>query len=106
MEVEYCLFMERGAEMDQDYNFQVIDNDPVSYAANDASAQAARIAREIGLRQFRISKRESQSTFWARFGVTQSSGSRFETGLGVPPPVALLVKLYQTGKLSDADLLA
>jgi hypothetical protein len=106
MEVEYCLFVQRGAEMDQDYNFHVIDNDPVSYAANDASAQAARIAGEIGLRQFRISKRESQSTFWARFGVTQSSGSRFETGLGVPPPVALLVKLYQTGKLSDADLLA
>ena len=57
------------------------------------------------LRQIRISKRESQATFWARFGVTQSSGSRFETGLGVPPPVALLVKLYYTGKLSDGDLL-
>jgi hypothetical protein len=54
----------------------------------------------------RISKRESQATFWARFGVTQSSGSRFETGLGVPPPVAILVKLYANGKLSDVDLLA
>jgi hypothetical protein len=93
--------------MDQDYNFQlVVENEAVAYAANDASSQPARTPGEIGLRQFRISKRESQATFWARFGVTQSSGSRFETGLGVPPPVALLVKLYLNGKLSDGDLLA
>jgi hypothetical protein len=92
--------------MDQDYNFQmVVENEPVSYAANDACTVPARASGEIGLRQFRISKRESQSTFWARFGVTQSSGSRFETGLGVPPPVAILVKLYVNGKLSDGDLL-
>ena len=58
------------------------------------------------LKRLRTSKRESQEKFWARFGVTQSSGSRFETGLGIPPPVALLVKLYADGKLSDADLLA
>jgi hypothetical protein len=91
--------------MDQDYNFQVLEKEPVSYAANDACVQPARASGQVGLRQFRISKRESQSTFWARFGVTQSSGSRFETGLGVPPPVALLVKLYQSGKVSDGDLL-
>jgi hypothetical protein len=93
--------------MDQDYNFQtVVENKPAAYAANDACNQPTRASGEIGLRQFRISKRESQATFWARFGVTQSSGSRFETGLGVPPPVALLVKLYVNGKLSDGDLLA
>ncbi len=56
------------------------------------------------LKQFRISKRESQEKFWGRFGVTQSSGSRFETGLGIPPPVAILVKLYVKGRLSDGDL--
>lgn len=91
--------------MDQDYNFQmVVENEPLSYAANDPVLSPARASGQIGLRQFRISKRESQSTFWARFGVTQSSGSRFETGLGVPPPVAILVKLYVNGKLSDGDL--
>lgn len=56
------------------------------------------------LRQLRISKRESQEKFWGRFGVTQSSGSRFETGLTIPAPVALLLKLYVNGKLSDVDL--
>jgi hypothetical protein len=91
--------------MDQDYNFRGFENESAQHAANDASVQPARAPGDIGLRQFRISKRESQSTFWARFGVTQSSGSRFETGLGVPPPVALLVRLYQAGKLSDGDLL-
>jgi hypothetical protein len=56
------------------------------------------------LKRFRLSKRESQEKFWGRFGVTQSSGSRFETGLGIPPPVAILVKLYVKGRLSDGDL--
>ena len=58
------------------------------------------------LRQIRISKRESQEKFWGRFGVTQSSGSRFETGLAMPAPVALLLKLYLEGKVSDGDLQA
>jgi hypothetical protein len=56
------------------------------------------------LRQFRISKRESQEKFWSRFGVTQSSGSRFETGLAIPAPVAILLKLYVNGRLTDGDL--
>jgi len=57
------------------------------------------------LKKYRISKRESQEKFWGRFGVTQSSGSRFETGLAIPAPVALLLKLYVNGKLNDGDLL-
>jgi len=93
--------------MDQDYKLEkVVESEAESYAANDACNVPMRASGQAGLRQLRISKRESQATFWARFGVTQSSGSRFETGLGVPPPVALLVKLYVSGKLSDGDLLA
>lgn len=92
--------------MEQEYNLKLVGaNEVVSFAANDACSAPVQGAVHRGLRQLRISKRESQATFWARFGVTQSSGSRFETGLDVPPPVALLVKLYVTGKLSDGDLL-
>lgn len=58
----------------------------------------------VDLRQLRVSKRESQEKFWGRFGVTQSSGSRFETGLSIPTPVAILLKLYLDGRLSDGDL--
>jgi hypothetical protein len=71
------------------------------------AAQAYAPARSVSdLRRIRISKRESQEKFWGRFGVTQSSGSRFETGLAIPAPVALLLKLYVSGKLNDGDLRA
>lgn len=76
----------------------------VAHDSDKASAVGLRALPISDLRRFRMSKRESQEKFWGRFGVTQSSGSRFETGLGIPPPVAILVKLYVEGKLSDGDL--
>ena len=92
--------------MDHDDNFPMVLEHAAVRAANDPSALPARaVPGQIGVRQFRVSKHESQATFWARFGVTQSSGSRFETGLGVPPPVAILIRLYLNGKLNDGDLL-
>jgi hypothetical protein len=94
--------------MDIDYQYHHSIETPVhgfdiSKDGGHPEAPAAR--QHMELKQFRISRRESQEKFWARFGVTQSSGSRFETGLGIPPPVALLVRLYLDGKLTDADLL-
>jgi hypothetical protein len=56
------------------------------------------------LREFRRTRRESQSLFWSRFGVTQSRGSRFEMGTEIPPPVAILLKLYLDGVITDNDL--
>jgi predicted transcriptional regulator len=56
------------------------------------------------LRKLRYDLAESQTKFWRRFGVTQSSGSRFEAGTSVPPPVVKLVRLYAMGKISDFDL--
>jgi hypothetical protein len=77
-----------------------------------AELQAQQVVQALGplrmapheLRRLRISKRESQEKFWGRFGVTQSSGSRFETGLAIPTPVSILLRLYMHGKLSDGDL--
>ena len=74
------------------------------YENGSAGAGAPSLPVHSELKRFRLSKRESQEKFWGRFGVTQSSGSRFETGLGIPAPVAILVKLYVKGKLSDGDL--
>jgi len=74
--------------------------------AGTPTKQSVFLAPSVGeLKKYRISKRESQEKFWGRFGVTQSSGSRFETGLAIPAPVALLLKLYVNGKLNDGDLL-
>ena len=56
------------------------------------------------LRECRKSRRENQAQFWSRFGVTQSRGSRFEMGAEIPAPIAILLKLYLTGKITDHDL--
>lgn len=75
-------------------------------AQQAAQAGSAQRSAPHELRRLRIAKRESQEKFWSRFGVTQSSGSRFETGLAVPPPVAILLRLYVNGRVSDGDLQA
>ncbi|MBI5429186.1 MAG: hypothetical protein HY938_01875 [Nitrosomonadales bacterium] len=56
------------------------------------------------LREYRRTRRESQCSFWSRFGVTQSRGSRFEMGAEIPQPVAILLKLYLDGVITDNDL--
>jgi DNA-binding transcriptional regulator YiaG len=46
----------------------------------------------------------NQTEFWTRFGVTQSGGSRYESGRNIPKPLAILLWLHRTGKISDKDL--
>ena len=48
----------------------------------------------------------NQSAFWSNLGVTQSGGSRYESGRNLPKPVALLLTLRESGKITDADLAA
>ncbi|MDB5960431.1 MAG: Transcriptional regulator, partial [Massilia sp.] len=68
--------------MEQELNVQRSATPSPVMAANDSAAAGAlapapvRVSGPVALRQFRMSKRESQATFWARFVVTQSSGSR------------------------------
>ena len=52
------------------------------------------IRRKLGL---------NQQQFWSKIGVTQSGGSRYESGRNVPKPVALLLNLaYGTEKQAMA----
>lgn len=45
----------------------------------------------------------NQSDFWSRIGVTQSGGSRYESGRKMPRPVAILLQLvYVQGMDIDA----
>ena len=46
----------------------------------------------------------NQKDFWARYGVTQSGGSRYESGRNIPKPLAILLWLLRSGKISDKDL--
>jgi len=45
------------------------------------------------VRLMRHKTRLNQSAFWGRIGVTQSGGSRYETGRPIPNPVKLLLTL-------------
>ena len=58
------------------------------------------------IRLTRKSTGASQETFWRRFGIQQSSGSRYETGDLIPIPTALLMQLYFDGRITDDDLTA
>jgi hypothetical protein len=91
-----------GAAMANDFVTEATLREPFAGHAKPLASAAPSVN---DLKKYRISKRESQEKFWGRFGVTQSSGSRFETGLAIPAPVALLLKLYVNGKLNDGDLL-
>ena len=46
----------------------------------------------------------NQKDFWARYGVTQSGGSRYESGRNLPKPLAILLWLNRSGKVTDKDL--
>ena len=46
----------------------------------------------------------NQKDFWKRFGVTQSGGSRYESGRNIPKPLAILLWLHRSDKVTDRDL--
>jgi hypothetical protein len=56
------------------------------------------------LKTMRLARKETQSRFWGRFGVTQTRGSRFELGQEIPQPIGILIRLYLDGIVSDGDL--
>ena len=45
------------------------------------------------IRQLRLSLGMNQTQFWSQLGVTQSGGSRYESGRNVPDPIRLLLEL-------------
>lgn len=57
-----------------------------------------------GLKAYRHLRGESQTQFWTGFGVTQSGGSRYESGRNLPTPVAMLVLAHADGMLDEKGL--
>jgi transcriptional regulator with XRE-family HTH domain len=53
------------------------------------------IRRKLGL---------NQEEFWSRVGVTQSGGSRYETGRDMPKPVRELLRLVHVEQLDLANI--
>ena len=48
----------------------------------------------------------NQTDFWAKYGVTQSGGSRYENNRDIPVPIKTLMILSHQGLVSDKDLAA
>lgn len=46
----------------------------------------------------------NQFDYWHRFGVTQSGGSRYESGRNIPVPISMLIWLFEAGRISEKDL--
>lgn len=70
----------------------------------DKEQQELAMISPEALRGLRKIRRESQTRFWKRFGVTQSRGSRFEQGMEIPSPVKILIRLYMEGVVKERDL--
>lgn len=68
--------------------------------------KAKRFPQGDELAQIRKKESLNQLEFWQRFGITQSGGSRYESGRSVPNPAKLLMQLYLDGKVTDEDLAA
>lgn len=47
---------------------------------------------------------ENQSAFWSRFGVTQSGGSRYESGRDIPTSTQMLMALAQLEWITKEQL--
>ncbi|ENO89929.1 hypothetical protein C666_03550 [Thauera linaloolentis 47Lol = DSM 12138] len=48
--------------------------------------------------------RLKQFEFWGALGVTQSGGSRYESGREIPEPVQILLNLALGGDMQSAEL--
>lgn len=60
------------------------------------STELKAIRKKIGL---------NQATFWQRFGITQSGGSRYESGREVPEPVQILLNIALAPASTTGQLL-
>lgn len=54
---------------------------------------------EIDVREIRRKLGMNQSQFWSKIGVTQSGGSRYESGRNIPRPVQALLRLVHVEQI-------
>lgn len=56
------------------------------------------------VKSYRLARAESQTVFWGRFLVTQSSGSRYEQGARIPPTLGMLIAGWAAGLIAEPQL--
>jgi len=63
---------------------------------------AIRFSTPAAIRTYRAKHQLNQNEFWSRVGVTQSAGSRYESGRTIPRAVQMLLQIaYGTQKQAD-----
>ena len=61
-------------------------------------------ADTIDAREIRRKLAMNQQQFWSRLGVTQSGGSRYESGRNMPRPVQQLLRLVHVEQIDIAKV--
>ena len=56
------------------------------------------------IRDIRRSTGMNQLEFWSKLGVTQSGGSRYESGRNMPKPVRELLRLVHVGRIDLSSI--
>lgn len=59
---------------------------------------------KIDAREIRRKLGMNQQQFWSRLGVTQSGGSRYESGRNIPRPVQHLLRLVHVEQIDIAKV--
>lgn len=54
---------------------------------------------KLAVRELRLERGMTQHEFWSPLGVTQSAGSRYEAGRGIPAPVRELLRLAHVERI-------
>jgi len=58
----------------------------------------------IDVREIRRKLGMNQSQFWSKIGVTQSGGSRYESGRNIPRPVQALLRLVHIEQVDISNI--
>lgn len=61
-------------------------------------------ADKLDVREIRRKLGMNQQQFWSKLGVTQSGGSRYESGRNIPRPVQQLLRLVHVEQIDIARL--
>jgi len=59
---------------------------------------------DIDVREIRNKLGMNQSEFWSKIGVTQSGGSRYESGRSIPRPVQALLRLVHIEQIDISKI--
>jgi transcriptional regulator with XRE-family HTH domain len=59
---------------------------------------------KLDVREIRRKLGMNQQQFWSRLGVTQSGGSRYESGRNIPRPVQQLLRLVHVEQIDIAKV--